>query len=85
VGLLLSGGYDSGGNIAAFREVCQGEAVSYSIGFQKQSRTELPLAALLSEKIRHQHYEYEIDGSEILDLPLILKATGDPFHEGGLW
>ncbi|MDD3431329.1 MAG: asparagine synthase-related protein [Bacteroidales bacterium] len=84
VGLLLSGGYDSGGNIAAFREVCQGEAVSYSIGFKNNPWTELPLAALLSEKYGTRHYEYEIDGSEILDLPLILKATGDPFHEGGL-
>lgn len=84
VGLLLSGGYDSGGNIAALREIYQGDVVSYSIGFKNNPWTELPLADLLSKKYGSRHYQYEIEGSEILDLPQILKATSDPFNEGGL-
>jgi len=84
VGLLLSGGYDSGGNISALREVYQGDVVSYSIGFKDNPWTELPLAKLLSEKYNSRHYDYEIDGSEIMQLPQILRATGDPFQEGGL-
>jgi len=84
VGLLLSGGYDSGGNISALREVYQGDVVSYSIGFKDNPWTELPLAKILSERYKSRHYDYEIDGSEIMQLPQILRATGDPFQEGGL-
>ena len=84
VGLLLSGGYDSGGNIAGLREVYNGEALSYSIGFKDNPWTELPLAKILSERFGTTHYEYEIDGTEIRELPDIVDYLGDPFQEGGL-
>jgi asparagine synthase (glutamine-hydrolysing) len=84
VGLLLSGGYDSGGNISALREVYKGDVVSFTIGFKDNPWTELPLAKILAQKYGSRHYEYEIDGSEIMQLPQILLATGDPFQEGGL-
>lgn len=84
IGLLLSGGYDSGGNISALRDLYQGDVVSYSIGFKNNPWTELPLAKILSERYKTKHFEYEIDGSEIMSLPEILKSTGDPFQEGGL-
>lgn len=84
VGLLLSGGYDSGGNISALREVYKGDVVSFTIGFKDNPWTELPLAKILAQKYGSRHYEYEIDGSEIMQLPQILRATGDPFQEGGL-
>ncbi|MBV5315074.1 MAG: hypothetical protein JZU47_17355 [Prolixibacteraceae bacterium] len=84
VGLLLSGGYDSGGNISALRDLYSGDVVSYSIGFKDNPWTELPLAKILSEKYQSKHFEYEIDGSEIMDLPQIVSALGDPFQEGGL-
>lgn len=84
VGLLLSGGYDSGGNISALRDLYNGDVVSYSIGFKDNPWTELPLAKILSEKYNSKHFEYEIDGSEIMDLPQIINALGDPFQEGGL-
>lgn len=84
IGLLLSGGYDSGGNISALRDVYDGEVSSYSIGFKNNRWTELPLAKLLSERYNSSHYDYEIDGSEIMNLPKIITITGDPFQEGGL-
>lgn len=84
VGLLLSGGYDSGGNISALRDVYKGDVVTFSIGFKDNPWTELPLAKILSERYKSKHFEYEIDGSEIMQLPQILSATGDPFQEGGL-
>jgi asparagine synthase (glutamine-hydrolysing) len=84
VGLLLSGGYDSGGNISALREIYNGDVVSFSIGFKDNPWTELPLAKILAERYKSTHYEYEIDGSEIMDLPQIVTALGDPFQEGGL-
>lgn len=84
VGLLLSGGYDSGGNISKLRDIYNGDVVSYSIGFKDNPWTELPLAKILSERYKSTHFEYEIDGSEIMDLPQIVASLGDPFQEGGL-
>jgi len=84
VGLLLSGGYDSGGNISKLRDIYDGDVVSYSIGFKDNPWTELPLAKILSERYKSTHFEYEIDGSEIMDLPQIVASLGDPFQEGGL-
>ncbi|MEI6753154.1 MAG: asparagine synthase-related protein [Paludibacter sp.] len=84
IGLLLSGGYDSGGNISALRDVYDGEISSFSIGFKNNQWTELPLAKILSERYKSSHHDYEIEGSEIMSLPKIIAVTGDPFQEGGL-
>ena len=84
IGLLLSGGYDSGGNISALRDVYDGEISSFSIGFKNNQWTELPLAKILSERYKSSHHDYEIEGSEIMNLPKIIAVTGDPFQEGGL-
>ena len=84
VGILLSGGYDSGCNLAALRDVYDGIVSSYSIGFKGDNWTELPLARIMSEHFGTSHNEYEIDGSEIVSLPEIVSCLGDPFVEGGL-
>lgn len=84
VGILLSGGYDSGGNLAALRQFYSGEVRSFSIGFKGDNWTELPLARCMSEAFGTRHTEYEIDGSEIDALPEIVAFLGDPFVEGGL-
>ncbi|WP_102408635.1 asparagine synthetase B family protein [Parabacteroides bouchesdurhonensis] len=84
VGILLSGGYDSGCNLAALRQIYDGEIRSYSIGFKGDNWTELPLARCMSDTFHTRHSEYEIDGSEIDALPQIVEYLGDPFVEGGL-
>jgi asparagine synthase (glutamine-hydrolysing) len=84
VGLLMSGGYDSAGNISALRDNFHGDIQTISIGFKNNPWSELPLARLLSEKYSSEHKEYEIDGSEIMSLPQIVQFVGDPFQEGGL-
>lgn len=84
VGILLSGGYDSGSNLAALRNVYDGEIDSYSVGFKGDTWTELPLARLMSKTFNTRHHEYEIDGSEINALPDIVRFLGEPFVEGGL-
>ncbi|WP_300428071.1 asparagine synthetase B family protein [uncultured Parabacteroides sp.] len=84
VGILLSGGYDSGCNLAALRSLYNGDIRSYSIGFKGDNWTELPLARCMSETFRTIHSEYEIDGSEIEALPDLVEQLGDPFVEGGL-
>ncbi len=84
VQLLLSGGYDSGGNIAGLRDVFQGKTSTYSIGFKNNPWSELPLAKLMSQVYNTEHFEYEIDGSEIEYLPEIVSHFGDPFNESGM-
>ena len=84
VGLLLSGGYDSGSNLSALREIYTGELSSFTVGFKGDSWSEKPLARILSNHFGTTHHEYDIDGSEIENLPSIIKHLGDPFVEGGL-
>ncbi|MEG2493719.1 MAG: asparagine synthase-related protein [Rikenellaceae bacterium] len=84
VGILLSGGYDSGCNLAALRKIYDGDIHSFSIGFKGDNWSELPLAKKMSDTFRTTHNQYEIDGSEIMALPSIIKELGDPFVEGGL-
>lgn len=84
VGILLSGGYDSGSNLAALRKVYSGPVDSYSIGFKGDTWSELPLTRIMSQEFGTNHHEYEIDGSEIRFLPDIVRFLGEPFVEGGL-
>jgi asparagine synthase (glutamine-hydrolysing) len=84
VGLLMSGGYDSGGNISALRDFYQGNVETISIGFKNNPWSELPLAKLLAKHYEAEYKDYEIDGSEIMELPNIIGFIGDPFQEGGL-
>lgn len=84
VGILLSGGYDSGANLAALRSFYDGQIDSYSVGFKGDTWTELPMARLMSETFGTRHHEYEIDGTEITALPDIVRFLGEPFVEGGL-
>ncbi len=83
VGVLLSGGYDSGGNIALARKVYPGKIKTYSIGFKDNPASELPYARMMAEKFGAEHHEYVMDGSEIEFLPDIIDALGDPFSESG--
>ena len=83
VGVLLSGGYDSGGNLAMAREVHQGKIKTYSIGFKDNPASELPYARMMAEQYEAEHHEYIMDGSEIEFLPEIIDALGDPFSESG--
>jgi len=83
IGVLLSGGYDSGGNIALARKVYSGKIKTYSIGFKDNPASELPYARMMAEKFGAEHHEYVMDGSEIEFLPEIIDALGDPFSESG--
>ena len=83
VGVLLSGGFDSGGNLAMLREVYPGKIKTYSIGFKDNPASELPYAKMMAEKFGSEHHEYQMDGNEIEYLPDIIDYLGDPFSESG--
>jgi len=84
VGILLSGGYDSGGNIFKLREIYNGEINGFSVGFQNNPWTEVPLAEILASRYGASFESYIIDGNELSELPSVVKQMGDPFQEGGL-
>ncbi len=84
IAFLLSGGYDSGGNLAAFREISNVEARGYSIGFKDDPLSELPLASMLAKTFNLEFNQYLIDGSEINELPVIMDFFNNPFQENGL-
>jgi len=83
VGVLLSGGFDSGGNLAMLREIYLGKIKTYSIGFKDNPASELPYAKMMADKFGSEHHEYQMDGSEIEFLPDIVDYLGDPFSESG--
>ncbi len=84
VGVLLSGGFDSGGNICALRDIYDGPIRAFSVGFKGNKWSELPMAELMAKTYDASFQTYEIDGSEIKYLPEMVRAFGDPFHEGGM-
>ncbi len=84
IGLLLSGGYDSGSNLAALRKFHTGDIYTFSIGFKNDKWSEIPQAKCMSDTFETIHSVYEIDGSEIDYLEDIVRHLGDPFVEGGL-
>ena len=84
VGVLLSGGYDSGGNLWALRQAYYGKITAISIGFEDNPWTEVPLAKKLAKDFEADFLSYEINGKELDDIPLIIRQLGDPFQEGGL-
>ena len=83
VAVLLSGGFDSGGNLAMLREVYPGKIKTYSIGFKDNPASELPYAKMMADQFGSEHSEYQMDGSEIEFLPDIIDYLGDPFSESG--
>jgi asparagine synthase (glutamine-hydrolysing) len=84
IGLLLSGGYDSGGNLAAIRSFYAGNLTAYTVGFKNNPLSELPFVKLMAEKYQVDLKVYEIDGSELTGLPDIVSQTGVPFQESGM-
>ncbi|MFH1119750.1 MAG: asparagine synthetase B family protein [Bacteroidota bacterium] len=84
VGVLLSGGYDSAGNIAALREIYNGKVQAFSVGFKDNPWSEIPLARQMADRNGAEFHQYEIDGSELNEIPELIRQLGDPFQEGGM-
>jgi len=84
VGVLLSGGYDSGGNLSALRDIFHGKINAYSVGFDDERWSELPLANIMATKFEANHEIHILKGSDIEALPKIVNQLGDPFFENGL-
>jgi asparagine synthase (glutamine-hydrolysing) len=85
ISLLLSGGYDSGGNIASLRAIYDGPITAYSVGFKNSDFSELPLAEIMANEFKAKLVPLYLDGKEIDDLPNIISAFEEPFFENGMF
>lgn len=84
ISLLLSGGYDSGGNLASLRDVYDGDVNAYTISFKDNPFSELEFVEIMAKHFNIGLKNFLIEGDELKGLPEILGKTGIPFQESGL-
>jgi len=81
VGVLLSGGVDSGG-LAALAAAHSTEAVrTFSIGFEEAGFDELSRARLVAERYGTDHHELVVRPDAVELLPKLVEAFDEPFGD----
>jgi asparagine synthase (glutamine-hydrolysing) len=81
VGVLLSGGVDSGG-IAALASRHAGEPLrTFSIGFEEAGFNELSRARLVAERYGTDHHELVLRPDAVELLPKLVEAFDEPFGD----
>jgi asparagine synthase (glutamine-hydrolysing) len=81
VGVLLSGGVDSGG-LAALASQHAGEPLkTFSIGFEEAGFDELSRARLVAERYGTDHHELVLRPDAVELLPRLVEAVDEPFGD----
>jgi len=81
VGVLLSGGVDSGA-LAALASAHAGEPVrTFSIGFEEEGFNELSRARLVAERYGTDHHELIVRPDAVALLPKLVEAFDEPFGD----
>jgi asparagine synthase (glutamine-hydrolysing) len=81
VGVLLSGGVDSGG-LAALASRRAGEPLrTFSIGFEEEGFDELSRARLVAERYGTDHHELVLRPNAVELLPKLVEAFDEPFGD----
>jgi asparagine synthase (glutamine-hydrolysing) len=81
VGVLLSGGVDSGG-LAALASRHTGEPLrTFSIGFEEAGFNELSRARLVAERYGTDHHELVLRPDAVETLPKLVEAFDEPFGD----
>ncbi len=81
VGVLLSGGVDSGALAALAAEESSGEVRTFSIGFEEASFDELSGARAVAERYGTEHRELVLKPDAALLLPALADAFDEPFAD----
>jgi asparagine synthase (glutamine-hydrolysing) len=84
LGLLLSGGLDSGSILAMMRRATNGPIRSFSIGYGAEADRaydELAAARLMAERFGTEHHEERLAPDAVSLLPRIVAAMGEPFAD----
>jgi len=82
-GFFLSGGYDSSVNVAIGKKHISNPIVTIGVGSENLS-SDAPFARKVSDLCKTTHYEYNVKGPEIDDLPLIIWQTENPYYDPGI-
>jgi asparagine synthase (glutamine-hydrolysing) len=81
VGVLLSGGVDSGG-LAALASANSGEPLrTFSIGFEEAGFNELSRARLVAQRYGTDHHELIVRPDAVELLPKLVEAFDEPFGD----
>ncbi|HEX8050644.1 MAG TPA: asparagine synthase (glutamine-hydrolyzing), partial [Solirubrobacterales bacterium] len=81
VGVLLSGGVDSGGLAALASQHVDEPLRTFSIGFEEQGFDELSRARLVAERYGTDHHELVLRPDAVELLPKLVEAFDEPFGD----
>jgi asparagine synthase (glutamine-hydrolysing) len=81
VGVLLSGGVDSGGLAALASEHAAEPVRTFSIGFEEEGFNELSRARLVAERYGTDHHELIVRPDAVELLPKLVEAFDEPFGD----
>jgi len=84
LGLLLSGGLDSGGMLAMMRKVTDGKIKTFSIGYKAQADhdfNETSLARKMAERFGADHTEELLEPDAVQLLLKVVEQMGEPFAD----
>lgn len=84
VGAYLSGGIDSSAVVAIASRYTVGKLNTYSVSFDKNPNSELPLARLVATKYQTNHHEFEVNTNGLdSDLEELVFQYDEPFADAG--
>jgi asparagine synthase (glutamine-hydrolysing) len=81
VGVLLSGGVDSGGLAALASRQLDEPLRTFSIGFEEEGFNELSRARLVAERYGTDHHELVLRADAVELLPKLVEAFDEPFGD----
>jgi asparagine synthase (glutamine-hydrolysing) len=81
VGVLLSGGVDSGTLTALASEVAEEPVNTFTIAFQERSYSEADLARQVAERFGTRHHELTVDPDAVELLPKVIDTFDEPFAD----
>ena len=81
VGVLLSGGLDSGALTALASQVAGEPVNTFTIGFEEGGFSELPEAKLVAERFGTNHHELVVSPSATDLLPRMVEVFDEPFAD----
>jgi asparagine synthase (glutamine-hydrolysing) len=81
VGVLLSGGVDSGGIAALAAAESRDPVKTFSIGFEEQGFDELSRARLVAERYGTDHHELVLRPDAVELLPKLVESFDEPFGD----
>ena len=81
LGVLLSGGIDSGAVVAFMAELGAGQVNTFSIGFDEPGYDELPYAKAVAGRYGTTHHEFRVTPDLQQILPVLVEHYGEPYAD----